>query len=207
MSLLYKLNDLEELVFNEGERLIPGKTHRPEELTRHLSSYNFFKDRILEDRHLITYPFTIADLGSGVGYCCKLLSEIPYSIIIGVDNSEACRLYAKEHYSGSNIHYKTEDLHDFIANMSAYDYVVSRGVFEHIEDGLTLATKVKFNRMFIFDVPYNEAPGNPHHKLLGITEDSFSGFKNKELYYQDLAGKITLTNIGKPNMVGCLCKP
>jgi len=200
------LTKLEELVFNEGERLIPGKTHNDAELTRHLSSYNFFKEQILKDRGSASDALTIVDLGSGTGYGCKLLSEIPGSYIHGVDNSQECRVYARANYLDDRICYETKDLREFITGMSTYDYAVSRGVFEHIKDGLDWALQVKFKRLFMFDVPYDEAVNNPHHLLLGITESSFSKFSNAELYYQDLEGNITREKIGRPNMVGCICK-
>jgi SAM-dependent methyltransferase len=205
-SLKGKLSKLEELVFNEGERLIPGKTHNEAESKRHLSSYNFFKSLIVEDRRRSRECFTVVDLGSGAGYGCKLLSEIPCSYILGIDSSIDCQKYAEENYSDRNITYQVRDLTTFIPIMPLYDYVVSRGVFEHIKEGIGLASKVKFKRLFIFDVPYGETSGNPYHLVLGITEASFSEFPSVEFYYQDLDGNITREKPGKPNMMGCICK-
>jgi hypothetical protein len=87
--------------------------------------------------------------------------------------------------------------------MTSYDYVVSRGVLEHISEGLSYISKIKFNRRVMIDVPYNELPGNEHHVLVGITEKCFAEFENCEIFYEDLEGCIYSANQKpqKPNMI------
>jgi hypothetical protein len=62
--------------------------------------------------------------------------------------------------------------------------IVSRGVLEHIDKGLEIFKRIKYNRMFMFDLPYNEVPGNVHHKLTNITEKAFKDWENIEFYYE-----------------------
>jgi len=199
------MTDLEKRIWNEGERLIPGVSHNEAESRRHFASYNFFKDRIHETE---VGGINILDLGCGVGFGCRILSAIPNSKILGIDNSDASLCYAKKYYSAKNVEYKMEDLNNFILNMPFYDYVVSRGVFEHIENVWDLINKIKFKKMLIFDMPYNEEPGNnPHHKILGVVEKDFEKLVSSyELFYEDIEGKITKQKPEKPNMIMCLCR-
>jgi SAM-dependent methyltransferase len=200
------MNEQEKRIYNEGERLIPGVSHNDSEKQRHFASYSFFKDLINADVRTKNICPIIVDLGCGVGFGCKILSELSGSVIMGVDNSDEVIKYAMENYFSPNIVYKTQDLEAFIKTSGPYDYVVSRGVLEHIENGLELAKRVKFKYMFIFDVPYDEKEGNPHHKILGIKEEAFEDFNYVEIYYEDIKGNITKEKPRKPNMIMCVCK-
>jgi len=199
------MTDLEKRIWNEGERLIPGVSHNGAESKRHFASYNFFRDRIYETE---VGTINILDLGCGVGFGCKLLSVVPDSNILGIDISDDSLRYARKYYSAKNIEYRIADLNSFILNMPLYDYVVSRGVFEHIENVWDLINKIKFKKMLIFDMPYNEEPGNnPHHKILGVVEKDFEKLVSSyELFYEDIEGKITKQKPEKPNMIMCLCR-
>jgi SAM-dependent methyltransferase len=208
-----RLSPIEEIIYNEGERLIPGITHDRKEHIRHRSSYEFFC-RVIEgdlskgENKNDPSPVEIIDLGCGVGHGCHRLAKIPGSRVTGVDASPECIEYAERHYGGPGITYRNEDLARFIPRMPAYDYAVSRGVFEHIPGGLALAVSARWNRRLMFDVPYDEVPGpNPHHVLTGIREEDFHGFPGAELFYQDLDG-IIYDRGGKPprpNMIVCIC--
>ena len=205
-----KLSDIEEKIYNNGERLIPGVTHDIQELIRHRSSYLFFKEII--ERDLATANTTdtveIVDLGCGVGYGCHLLSKIGNVRITGIDVSGDVLAYAKAHYNAPNITYAIGNLTDFIPSMPEFDYVVSRGVLEHVPGGLDLVAKVKWKIRLMFDVPYNEAQGNSHHVLLGIREREFERFPSPELFFEDINGVITCDHFddqNAPNMVSCVC--
>jgi len=116
--------------------------------------------------------------------------------------------YAQQHYARENIVYRIEDLKTFIPEMPEYDYVVSRGVFEHIANGLDLAILAKWRYRLLFDVPYDEPNGmNPHHLVGGIREEHFAHFPQCELYFQDLSGRIydRLNKPSRPNMIICVC--
>jgi SAM-dependent methyltransferase len=204
-----EMSAIEKAIYNDGERLIPGVTHDIAELIRHRSSYMFFKKIIDFDLTVkkISDSVRIVDLGCGVGYGCYTLSEIENSEVVGVDVSQSCLDYAEEHYSKPNISYYEADLRKFICAMPEFDYVVSRHAFEHIENGINLARSTRWLRRLMFEVPYYEPEGNPHHVLLRITEESFSGFAGAELFFQDLDGLIhELENKpNKPNGIICIC--
>lgn len=198
----------EKRLFNKGERLIP-KSVIDLEVIRHKSSYQFFYHIIFKDRKRIKNctPLHIIDLGCGVGYGSKTLSTLRSSFVTGVDISEDVIKYAKIHFSQKNIDYQQVDLSKFISTMLEYDYVVSRGVLEHIVGGLKLARQTRWHDRLIFDVPYNEPSDiNPHHLITKITEKHFAKFLHVELFYQDLSGIIydQKTKPAKPNMIICI---
>jgi len=205
------LNEIETTVYNKGERLLPGITHGEGEQNRHLASYTFFLEKIKDDLSGDN-NVTILDLGCGVGWGCELLSVIPNSVITGIDNSIDTLNYAKDKYSKPNIEYKLDDIIEFIPIMPEYNYVVSRGVFEHIATGIELINKVKFGNVFLFDVPYKEVMDvtkgivNEHHLLTELTEKDFEHIPNIEFFYEDIDGVITKEIDKKPNMIMCVCR-
>ena len=197
------MNKLETIIYNEGERLVPYVSHDIYELIRHRSSYNFFRDVINIDSNNSSDAINIVDLGFGSGYGCSLLASLPNSNIIGVDNSSDCEVYARQTYQRENVSYQIADLSDYIPSMPFFDYVVSRGVLEHIPSGLDLIKSINFGKRLIIDVPYKELPGNDHHVLHGIDEHYFSSFENAEIFYEDLSGKIysSKQKPDKPNLI------
>jgi len=205
-----KLTAIEEIIFNQGERLIPGVTHNLAELVRHKSSYQFFKTIIERDGKSLDRGgnlIRIADLGCGVGHGCETLAKPSNAEVWGMDCSGECMEYAQQHYSKGNIRYQQIDLEKFIPTMEEYHYVVSRGVFEHVSDGLNLALSSKFRFRLMFDVPYDEPDhSNPHHVLKRIREEHFSMVPQVELFYQDLEGIIydSSEKPEKPNMIVCV---
>ncbi len=209
-----RLTPLEEIIYNEGERLIPGVTHDRQEFVRHRSSYEFFCRVIEADLALAgaagkRRSVEIIDLGCGVGHGCRRLARIPGARVTGVDISSECIEYARRHYSAPGVVYRREDLTSFVLCMPEYDYAVSRGVFEHIPGGLALAVSGKFSRRLMFDVPYDEPPGpNPHHAVTGIREEDFAGVPEAELFYQDLDGIMydRKHRPPKPNMILCVVR-
>ena len=204
------LSEFEQRIYNEGERLIPGITHNLEELIRHRNSYMFWK-RIIE--HDVATgntsdPIRILDLGSGVGHGCVTLAEIPGTEVVGIDNEAEVIAYARSKYPAPNITYEVADIVAYVKSMTEFDYVVSRGVLEHIPDGLTVARDARWSKRLMFDVPYQESEGNPHHVLHFIGEQDFGGFDHAELFYQDLQG-VTYDHEHKPeraNMIMCVAR-
>ncbi len=188
-----KLTDLEVKVWNQGERLIPGRTHNDDEIRRHKSSYEFFRQAILRDiEHGDAKSPYILELGFGAGFGAAMLADIPESSIYAIDISEECLEYATINYNRPNIDYAIFDIFTFLhkSNIS-FDYVVSRNVLEHIENGLDIIIQAKWTKRIIFDVPYAEPAGNNnHHALTNITEMHFQQWPGVEIFYQDLAGTI-----------------
>lgn len=200
------MNRLQEVMYNEGERLVPYVSHDDAELVRHRSSYAFFHDVIAADLAAAT-PATsavsIVDLGSGTGYGCSLLSSLPGARIVGVDITRECKDFANQYYPRTNVEYVIEDLTTFIPNMPTYDYAVSRGVLEHVPNGVKLIGQIKYARRTLVDVPYDEAAGNQHHVIMGIREADFAGLPNREIFYEDLEGNIfdLAHKPAKPNLI------
>lgn len=187
------MNELQKLIYNDGERLVPYVSHGENELIRHRSSYVFFHAVIASDLQAnptLGSQVSIADLGFGSGYGCALLSSLPSSQITGVDIGQECEIFARKYYSRSNVNYLIKDLTKFIPEAEPFDYVISRGVLEHVPDGLNLVKNIKFQRRVMIDVPYDESTGNEHHVLTGIKEDSFTDLKDCEFFYEDLEGRI-----------------
>lgn len=214
---LNPLSPLEQQLANHGERLVPKVITDPE-VIRHKSSYVFFKKIIDLDRKFIqktgigrsgslNKKITILDLGCGVGHGCFTLSKIKGAEITGIDNSQEAIDYANKNFRSKNIKYRVSDLTEYLKQTKKYDYIVSRGVLEHITNGLDIAKKSSWRNRLIFDVPYNEKPGpNPYHLITKITESSLASFQFKELFYEDLEGKIfnQKTKPTKPNMILCV---
>ncbi len=201
----------ESVIYNEGERLIPGRSHDYMEVRRHYGSYLFFKEVILADQAQspVSDGPTIVDLGCGVGHGCSTLAQIPGARVLGVDVSEESLSYARRNYDRSSITWQQSDLVAFVESMPSFDYVVSRGVLEHIPNGIDLAVNARWNRRLMFDVPYAEPRGrNPHHVLSEITEVDFARFNDAELFFQDLAGVIygAAQKPTAPNMILCACR-
>jgi SAM-dependent methyltransferase len=204
------MNDEELLLFNKGERLIPGVSHNNEEYIRHRSSYDFFIKIIKEDSKNL--DISILDLGCGVGWGCKLLAEsLPNARVTGLDNSSDALYYAKRRYGHFRVDYGFSDMANkdnlLILNTFSHDYIVCRGVLEHIDNGLELIKYVSYDRILIFDVPYNESPGNLHHKLYNITEAMFKDWKNIEFYYEAFNdGSVSKIKQPDVNMLMCVCR-
>ena len=203
------ISTLEQKIYNKRERLLPGITHDIKELIRHRSSYIFFKNAIEYDieKGTVPQPVRIVDLGCGVGHGCHILSKIPDARIVGVDVSPESLEYARNKYSNENIAYQLADLNEFISTMTEYDYVVSRCIIEHIKNGLDIILATKWRQRLLFDVPYDEPAGNPHHLLTGIREKHLTNFPDAELFYEDIDGSIyDISNKpSKPNMIMCVC--
>lgn len=206
-----RMSPNEQVIYNEGERLIPGVTHDHMEVRRHFSSYLFFRAAIDLDlrRGVVQPPLRIVDLGCGVGHGCATLSDLDGVRITGVDNSAESLEYAREHYHRANIDWLQRNLTEFIGEMPSYEYVVSRGVIEHIPDGIRLVHGSRWSRRLMFDVPYDEPQGrNPHHVITQIREEAFDVFDNVEPFFQDLTGRMYARGQkpARPNMIMCCCR-
>ena len=199
----------ERVIYNEGERLIPGVTHDVLEHIRHQSSYEFFCNVIRQDhRQRPWQPIRILDLGFGAGWGCQLLAAIPDARVVGVDISEDCKRYAEKHYSSAKVKLVIDDLWHFVNSTSdEFDYVVSRGVLEHVPNGLEILRHARWRQRVMANVPYDEKDdSNPHHVLSGIVESDFDCFDNAELLFEDLQGVIYDRGHKppRPNMIMCV---
>lgn len=200
------MNKLQQVIYNNGERLVPYVSHDESELLRHRSSYSFFHAVIASDlanKPQSSLQVSVADLGFGSGYGCALLSSLPGCCITGVDIAEECEVFARKYFPRSNVNYLIEDLTTFIPQADIFDYVVSRGVLEYVPNGLDLIKSIRFRKRVMIDVPFDETLGNQHHVLTGIKEKAFAGLDNCEFFYEDLEGRIfdAAHKPEKPNMI------
>jgi SAM-dependent methyltransferase len=195
------LTPFEEVIHNEGERLVFGRSHGVAEDVRHRSSYLFFREVLRRD--LQGREAAVVDLGCGMGHGCETLAEERALRVLGVDVSAECLAYARALYPARNLRFRRSELAAFVRGMDPIDYAVSRGVFEHVPAGLDVAFSTRFRERLLFDVPYDEPAGNPHHTLLGIREEHFAPYGRLELFYQDLAGVIydRATRPARANMI------
>ena len=142
---------------------------------------------------------SILDVGFGTGYACFLYSKMDsVSRIQGIDVSQESLDWALDNFNDKKINYKLQDAVKFLAKKDKYDYIVTRHVLEHIDDGLNIIKENKYNNRLCINVPYDEGEGNEFHILKGIKESSFPSYDNVEFFYEDLSGNTYYT---KPNGV------
>ncbi len=207
-----ELTQQEQLIYNDGERLIPGVTHDREEFIRNISGYTFFRKVIVQDLQTIglnkNHQLKILDLGCGAGHGCVILSEIPTARVRGVDYSLESIEYARRYYDRENIDYELADIATFVSSMQQFDFVVSRHLFEHIPDGLNIGLSIKWRYRLMINVPFDESEGNPHHMVHRIREEHFSAYPNAEFFFEDLQGVTHDTRdiSSSPNSIICICR-
>lgn len=214
-----ELGELENAIYDDGHRLIPGVTHDEAERIRHVARYEFCKQIIHEDISALNRlaptggPVRVLDLGCGVGYGSAILASIPGVSVLGIDVSKESILYAQTHYDRPNVEYRVQDVVEFVSAMKQgdWDYVVSNEVVEHIRNGFALIERLKFHRLAVISTPYNEPQGvNPHHLVWNITEQSYQDLGCKEFFFTDLRGSI-YDNRHKPqkaiNLIAVLYDP
>jgi SAM-dependent methyltransferase len=198
-----------ERLSNDGERLVPRAPFGVAELVRHRSSYLFFKSVIEADmaREPKGSTVSVVDLACGVGHGCATIAELPRTRVLGVDRSAAAIAYARQTYGRPNVEYDVADLWEYVTRIPVFEYVVSRGSLEHVPRGIELAASIRPRRRLMFDVPYAEPRGaNPHHCIHDIREDAFVGFRNVEIFYEDLWGVVydETRRPRRPNLIMCI---
>jgi hypothetical protein len=154
------------------------------------------------------HSVSIADFGFGVGHGCKALSRIPNSRVVGIDLSPDCLQYAQKHYSAPNITLVISDIIEYVSTMPTFDYIVSRGVIEHVQDGINVMRQAKWKNRLMMDLPYNEPYDvNQHHVVCSVTEKDFIHYPDAEIFYEEVSGEIYLGKVKKPipNMIMCVC--
>lgn len=201
----------ERLIYNDGERLIPGVTHMIDEDIRHRSSYEFFVKVIESDFATANRgeasEISVLDLGAGVGHGSVVLSRIPRSRVVGIDVSRECLEYAERHYNAKNITYEIADIAEYVGTMESFDYVVSRGVIEHVRNGIEVARSARWRKRLMIDLPYDEPEDfNHHHLVCGVTAKDFETYPSAEIFYEENSGKICGGPPGEPppNMIMCV---
>ncbi len=184
--------------WNDGERMMPVPSFDDQELVRHFSSHKFFRHIINQDiKKFKIKDISILDLGFGTGYASFLYSKIDaVKRVHGIDVTDDGLGWALENFNNEKIEYELIDAVSSLARKETYDYIITRHVLEHINDGLKIVKENKYTKRLCINVPYNETKGNPFHVLTGIVESSFPEYKNVEFFYEDLEGNKKKKNPG-----------
>ena len=161
---------------NYWERAVflKGDVVYPREVTRYkCASQNLIGKKILE-------------IGCSNGYGIQFFpKDIEYT---GVDYDPIIVDVAKEQDWGYNAQFFHSDINKF--ELEQYDTIVAFEVIEHLDNGIEVVERLKKHcKRLLITVPMNEPVGfwGPHHKLHGLNESHFPGFKFK---YINEAGDI-----------------
>lgn len=190
-----EMTELEAGVYNYGERLVPGVSHAMDELIRHTSSYELFRQAIIKHMHATgKETASVLDLGCGAGWGSAYLSRISGVKVTGLDIGRAAIDYAKIYHKNSKTNFFYADILEFVKYMPEYDYIISRNMVEHVPDGIELFKNLKWREMLLVDVPYKEPEGaNIYHLLHMVDETHFKGYENPLFVYQDMDGVVYKT--------------
>ena len=85
---------------------------------------------------------------------------------------------AKEQQWSDNATFYHADINTF--ELGRYSTIIAFEVIEHLDNGLEIVEKLKQHcKRLLITVPHNEPKGfwGEHHKLHGLTEKDFPGFK------------------------------
>lgn len=123
----------------------------------------------------------VLDVGCSSGYGLKCLQRVLGLDYYGIDKDEKIIEFAKKEF---NANFRCIDVDSFLELCDdidvKFDTIIAFEVIEHLETGLKLVEELKsFCDCLMISVPYNEEKGfwGEHHKLHGLTEKDFNGFK------------------------------
>lgn len=162
-------NNYERAVFLKGDHVFPRET------TRYLwANQNIYGDNILE-------------VGCSTGYGSQFFpSQIEY---LGLDYDPIIVSVANEQNWGDTRSFAQADINKY--QIGFQDTIIAFEVIEHLDNGLEVVEKLKKHcKRLLITVPHNEPKGfwGEHHKLHGLTEANFPGFK---FNYINEAGKVS----------------
>ena len=162
-------NYWERAVFLKGDPVFPREVTRYQYANRNL------------------YGKKILEIGCSSGYGIQFFpQDIEYT---GVDYDPIIAEVAAEQDWGYNAKFVSADINKF--PLEQYDTVVAFEVIEHLDNGLEVVDMLKKHcKRLLITVPMNEPFGfwGPHHKLHGLNESHFPGFK---FNYINEAGQIS----------------
>ena len=178
-------NNYERAVFLKGDEVFPRETQR----------YEFAKKNIL--------PGLVLEIGCSTGYGYQFLNDTPY---IGLDYDPIIVEVAKEQQWSDNAIFHQADVNAF--DFGRYTNIIAFEVIEHLDNGLEIVEKLKQHcKRLLITVPHNEPKGfwGEHHKLHGLTEKDFPGFKFAYISHDGtISDKIQAVNAANPsNLMIC----
>ena len=172
-------NYWERAVFLKGDGVFP----------REVTRYNYANENLLGNK--------ILEIGCSSGYGIQFFpQDIDYT---GVDYDPIIVEVAAEQGWNANAKFVNADINKF--PMEQYDTIVAFEVIEHLDNGIEVVEMLKKHcKRLLITVPMNEPFGfwGPHHKLHGLNESHFPGFKfhyiNEQGQISDKPQQITETN-------------
>jgi len=118
----------------------------------------------------------ILEIGCSTGYGSQFLpNDIKY---LGLDYDPVIIQVAQEQQWNENTSFVHADINTY--PLEQYDTIIAFELIEHLDNGLEIAQKLKKHcKRLLLTTPHNEPPGfwGEHHKLHGLNESHFSGFK------------------------------
>ena len=177
-------NNYERAVFLKGDLVAPREATRYQWANENLLGYYVF------------------ELGCSTGYGLQFLKE-PL-IYTGLDYDPIITAVAQEQHWRELALFWHGDINKI--QLTDYDTIIAFEVIEHLDNGLQIVEMLKLHcKRLIISVPHNEPKGfwGEHHKLHGLNESNFDGFKWQ---YMNEAGDITeiaqpLTDTNRCNLM------
>ena len=150
-------NNYERAVFLKGDEVFPRETQR----------YEFARKNI--------FPGSVLEIGCSTGYGYQFLNSPAY---MGLDYDPIIVDVAKEQQWSDDATFYQADINTY--ELGQYTNIIAFEVIEHLDNGLKIVEKLKQHcKRLLITVPHNEPKGfwGEHHKLHGLTEKDFPGFK------------------------------
>ena len=173
-------NNYERAVFLKGDAVFPRETQR----------YEWARKNLLGN--------LVLEIGCSTGYGRQFFD--PGIAYTGLDYDPIIVEVAKDQqWESYNTEFYHADINQFA--LSQYDTIVAFEVIEHLDNGLEIVEKLKKHcKRLLITVPHNEPKGfwGEHHKLHGLTEKDFPGFKFAYISHNgdisDVMQEVTPTN-------------
>ena len=161
-------NNYERAVFLKGDAVFPRETQR----------YEWAAKNVL--------PGSVLEIGCSTGYGYQFLNSSAY---MGLDYDPIIVDVAKDQQWSDDATFYQADINTY--ELGTYTNIIAFEVIEHLDNGLEIVEKLKQHcKRLLITVPHNEPKGfwGEHHKLHGLTEKDFPGFKFE---YINHAGEIS----------------
>jgi GT2 family glycosyltransferase len=162
-------NNYERAVFLKGDPVFPRETQRYEWAKQNLKGAS------------------ILEIGCSTGYGLQFFPTKFF--YVGLDYDPIIVEVAKEQNWTDSCAFVQADINSY--QFDFYDTIIAFEVIEHLNNGLEIVEKLKKHcHRLLITVPHNEPKGfwGEHHKLHGLTEKNFFGFK---FFYINHAGEIS----------------
>jgi len=178
-------NNYERAVFLKDDEVFPRETQR----------YEWAGKNIL--------PGSVLEIGCSTGYGYPFLNTKAY---MGLDYDPIIVDVAKEQEWSDDATFYQADINTY--ELGTYTNIIAFEVIEHLDNGLEIVEKLKKHcKRLLITVPHNEPKGfwGEHHKLHGLTEKDFPGFKFAYISHDGtISEKMQAVNVANPsNLMIC----